>query len=67
MAAAYKGARISANEASVFVNNYFELKTLAELGYRYDMNELEVFEAEAYSIIKGEINRLELKDAKKRR
>lgn len=44
---------------------YLQRKNLAEIGYVCSMEDLESHEAEAYTLIKSEFNRLEMAEAKK--
>lgn len=57
----------SSSPASYLVQEYFELKMLSKLGISRNIEDLTVFEVNAYSIIASEINRLEKEEIKKSR
>lgn len=46
------------NEASLYLVEYHQRKTLASLGYRFDPNDLDPGTAEAFILIESEFNRL---------
>jgi hypothetical protein len=48
-----------------FIGFYFARKSLSELGYRFDANDLDVFEADAYLTISSKLASLENQEAKK--
>lgn len=55
------------NEAAPLLYEYNSKKVLAKLGYRFDSNELSVFDAEVYNLIASEISQLESEEIKKNR
>lgn len=55
------------NDTGFLVENYSKLKLLSKLGYRFDPNELEQFEVEAYNVINSKISELIDKEHKKKK
>ena len=55
----------SVNEAGPIVEKYFQQQTLSNLGYSFNPDDLETFEADCFTIIESELKRWETKEAKK--
>lgn len=52
------------NDALPFLESFMAHKMLSKLGYRFDLEELEVFEYEAFQIIDSTINEMQQKQMK---
>jgi hypothetical protein len=52
---------------SFVVEDYFNKKMLAKLGINYELEDLEQWEVEAYSIIENTINEEQNREMKKKR
>jgi hypothetical protein len=61
----YHGLKGS-NEASFILDEYFTKKSLAEIGYRFDPSDLELWKVEAFLLIAKTLNNEEKKDLKKK-
>jgi hypothetical protein len=55
------------NESAPLVHEYFQRKQLAELGYKFDGENLSTFQVDCFTIIKNVIDEVEIQQMKKSR
>lgn len=64
MSALWRGHSVQ-TEVTPLVCEYFERKTLSEIGYRFDPKDLSSFKAQCFGIIANQLNELESNEHKK--
>ena len=54
---AAKGLSISNSVAAEFVQEYFDYKMFAELGFKLDMNEISIYQVESFRCVVSGLNK----------
>ena len=60
----YRGGKINSDAAPI-VYEYMQKQHLRKLGYNFDSKDLSVFKADCFTIIAGEISKLEKEEMEK--